>query len=114
MICGTGMLGIIACAMAKVSGASKVIALDTNMQRLKTAYDFGADEDLFINMGQNDVQKLYVDKYQQSLSVDVLIDFSGSPDAMENCIDTLAIGSIAVLIGATFPQRKIQIDAEKW
>lgn len=113
MICGTGMLGIIACAMAKTKGAASVIAIDTNDERLKMAFEFGADENLTIQYGQNDIQQLYLEKNGKSIAVDTLIDLSGSPDAMENCIDTLSIGGTAVFIGATFPQRKIQIDAEK-
>ena len=113
MICGTGMLGIIACAMAKSKGAASVIAIDTNEERLKIAFEFGADENLAINMGQNNLQQLYFEKTGNNLLIDTLIDLSGSPDAMENGIDTLGIGGTAVFIGATFPQRKIQIDAEK-
>jgi putative phosphonate catabolism associated alcohol dehydrogenase len=113
MICGTGMLGIIACAMAKTKGASSVIAVDTNEERLKIAFEFGADENLAIKLGQNNLQQLYFEKKGTNISIDTLIDLSGSPDAMENCIDTLGIGGTAVFIGATFPQRKIQIDAEK-
>jgi putative phosphonate catabolism associated alcohol dehydrogenase len=113
MICGTGMLGIIACAMAKSKGARSVIAIDTNEERLKIAFEFGADENLAIKIGQNNLQQLYLEKTSNNLLIDTLIDLSGSPDAMENCIDTLEIGGNAVFIGATFPQRKIQIDAEK-
>jgi len=113
MICGTGMLGIIACAMARSKGALSVLAVDTNEERLSIAFEFGADENLAINAGQNDLQQLYFEKTGKTILIDTLIDLSGSPDAMENCIDTLGIGGTAVFIGATFPQRKIQIDAEK-
>jgi putative phosphonate catabolism associated alcohol dehydrogenase len=113
MICGTGMLGIIACAMAKSNGASFILAVDTNEERLNIAFEFGADENIAINFGQNNLQELYKEKTGKTIDVDILIDFSGSPDAMENSIETLGIGGTAVFIGATFPQRKIQLDAEQ-
>lgn len=43
LISGAGMLGIVACAMAKTAGARHVIAVDTNAARLQTARQFGAD-----------------------------------------------------------------------
>ncbi len=113
LICGTGMLGIIACAMAKSKGASTVIAVDTNEERLNISLEFGADENLLIKSGQNNILECYFEKNGRNILIDSLIDLSGSPDAMENCIDTLEIGGTVVFIGATFPQRKIQIDAEK-
>jgi len=113
MILGTGMLGIIGSAMAKTNGASAVIAVDTNPERLKIAYQFGADQHLAIQQGSNDLNQLYQQQYGADPAIDVMIDFSGSPDAMENGMDSLSIGGTAVLIGATFPQRKIMVDAEK-
>lgn len=113
LICGTGMLGIIACAMAKTKGAAEIYAMDTNPERLEVAKEFGASETCLIESGQKNLQKLFTEKTGKQITIDVLIDFSGSPDAMENIMDLLGIGGTAVWIGSTFPQRKTQIDAEK-
>ena len=42
MISGSGMLGVVACAMCSVQGANKIVALDSNPDRLETAKLFGA------------------------------------------------------------------------
>ena len=112
LICGTGMLGIIACAMARSNGASKVFATDTNAERLVISKEFGVDEILETNSG-NSLKDLFLEKSDGLKSIHTLIDFSGSPDAMEEAFGLLGIGGTAVFIGATFPQRKIQIDAEQ-
>jgi len=113
LICGTGMLGIIACAMSNTKGAANVYAIDTNAERLEIAKEFGATDTCLIEPKQNDLQTLFTEKIGKQISIDVLIDLTGSPDSMENSIDVLGIGGTAVWIGATFPQRKVQIDAEK-
>ena len=113
LICGTGMLGIIACAMAKSKNAAIIYAIDTNNERLTIAKDFGAEKCLQIEPGQNDIAKKFEENLNEKPEVHFIMDFSGSPDAMENCFDLLAIGGSAILIGATFPQRKVQLDAEK-
>jgi putative phosphonate catabolism associated alcohol dehydrogenase len=113
LICGTGMLGIIACAMAKSKNATIIYAIDTNNERLTIAKEFGAVKCLQIDPGQNDIAKKFEENLNEKPEVHFVMDFSGSPDAMENCFDLLAIGGAAILIGATFPQRKVQLDAEK-
>jgi alcohol dehydrogenase len=42
-----------------------------------------------------------------------MIDFSGSPQAMEQTLDALHIGGTAVWIGATYPQPAVPVNAEK-
>ena len=43
----------------------------------------------------------------------ILIECSGSPEAMEATLDLLQTGGRAVWIGATHPDRKVQLTAEK-
>ena len=112
LICGTGMLGMIACAMAKSNAAAKVFAADTNAERLAISKEFGVDETLEMTT-EKSLKNLFAEKTNGFNSINTLIDFSGSPDAMEEAFELLGIGGTAVLIGATFPQRKIQIDAEQ-
>ena len=46
------------------------------------------------------------------LPIDIVFDMSGSADAMENGLSVLAVGGVAVWVGAVFSSRKLQIDAE--
>lgn len=112
LISGTGMLGIIACAMAKAKGAAKVIALDINPQRLELARQFGADYTLVIPGEPQHLGAVAAEQLGQ-LPIHTMIDFSGAPDAIENGLELLAIAGTAIWIGSTYPQRNVQINAEK-
>jgi len=46
VVYGAGMLGIIACAMAKTMGAAEVISVDENKERLEISKNFGATKSL--------------------------------------------------------------------
>lgn len=111
LVSGTGMLGIIACAMAKTAGAKKLIAVDADQERAIRALSFGADmamgADLKPIKGQHD------DEHALSAKVDIVLEFSGMPDAMVSTLELLDVGGTAVWIGATFPQASIPINAEK-
>ena len=96
---GTGMLGIIACAMVSKMGANKVIAVDESAERLEMAKQFGATE---ICLPSDALQH----------KVDIVLEFSGANEAMQNSIRMLKIGGVTIWIGAVFPQSDIPINAE--
>ncbi|WP_104382879.1 zinc-binding dehydrogenase [Sphingobacterium sp. HMA12] len=105
-IAGIGLLGLVSIAMCKESGANNIIASDINSDRLAMAKSFGATHT--VHLGELKDSTLL-----QDIAVDRFIDMSGSPDAMETGIETLALHGHAVLVGAVFNQRKTGIDAEK-
>lgn len=112
VIAGTGMLGIIACAMCRCAGAAQIIAMDVNDDRLTSARRFGAD--FAVNprsAGPAAGERLTA--LIPGEPVSVALDFSGDPEMMEGLISLLGIGGTAVFIGATFPQRALQINAEQ-
>jgi len=43
----------------------------------------------------------------------VALDYSGVPETMESLIDVLGTGGTAVFVGATYPQRALNISAEQ-
>lgn len=101
-IWGAGMLGVIACAMCKESGAAEVIAIDINKERLVVAGQFGATQTVTASEWQN-----------RESEIDIAIDYSGNIHSMKATIESLAIGGIAVWVGGVCPQEKIGIDSEK-
>lgn len=104
-IIGAGMLGTIACAMSSIYGAGSIIAFDIEKERLKNAERFGAD---------HSVNLLEAHEYYEFLpKTDIILEFSGHPGSIEKSMDLLAIGGVAVWVGATFPQRDLKINAEK-
>lgn len=102
LITGTGLLGMVCAAMCKDAGAKFIHVADINAQRLEQATGFGA----------NETHLLADSAVKLPGGIDIAFDMSGSADAMENSLDTLATGGIAVWIGAVFNTRKVQIDAE--
>ena len=112
LVSGTGMLGIIACAMAKKNLASIVIASDADISRAMLAKSFGADLAILSETSTIMKQSL-IDRHPGSpVKIDVVLEFSGVPQAMENTLKLLDTGGIAVWIGATYPQRELYLNAE--
>jgi threonine dehydrogenase-like Zn-dependent dehydrogenase len=112
LVTGAGMLGIIACAMAKAGGAAKVIAVDIDDDRLAATRAFGADATVRIQPAGPSIKQA-LEQTMGKVSIDVALDYSGVPETMEASLEVLGIGGTAVWVGATFPQRPLQISAEK-
>jgi putative phosphonate catabolism associated alcohol dehydrogenase len=112
LVSGTGMLGTIACAMAAYANAKKVIALDSNINRANQALSFGASVAIEANNDHLDIQKKINDALNNDTTVDVVLEFSGLPNAMLSTLNLLGIGGTAVWVGATFPQETVPVNAE--
>ena len=108
LISGVGMLGLSACAMAREEGAYQVIASDLKERKLQHALLFGADQYFFANVSTADLKKDVAGED----GVDVVIETSGAPTAIEKCLNSLGIGGTIVLVGSVFPQRNISLNAE--
>ncbi|NRB47443.1 MAG: zinc-binding dehydrogenase [Saprospiraceae bacterium] len=110
LISGAGMLGVVACAMCKASGAGRVVALDPNEERLQQAKSFGADITIAVQEGW---EQDLADQLGESQTVHLVLEFSGVGLAMESTLKVLAIGGTAVWVGATHPHSQVHIDAEQ-
>jgi putative phosphonate catabolism associated alcohol dehydrogenase len=109
MIFGAGMLGITCAAMCRDGNAAWVGIADYAEQRLEKAVAFGADH--VVNLNVDRIVDTVRDRFGSS-GVDVVIDMSGAPDAMEAGMEILGIGGVSVWVGAVFKTRKVQIDPE--
>lgn len=97
LITGAGMLGVTAAAMADAAGAW-VAVCDPDPDRRDLARSFGAD---MVSADASDVPP-----------VDVALEMSGNPLAVEACIGSLDVGGRAVLVGSMATGRTIWIDPE--
>ena len=109
LVNGAGMLGFIACAMAHSMHAESVIAADTNSDRLKKSMMFGASGVFKVPENTAITRESYLVVHG---SVDVVLDFSGIPSSIEAVMSLLDIGGTIVLVGSTFPQEDIRVNAE--
>ncbi len=111
LVQGAGMLGLTAAAMAGIGGRREVIVSDTLAERLRRAGRFGATRTALVD-DDGTALRTAVAQATSRRGVDVAIDVSGAPAAMEAGIDLLRIGGRCVWVGAVFPVRPLAVSAE--
>lgn len=94
-VIGTGPIGLIAVAVARLSGASVVVAADKLTHRLERATKLGATATV------NVVRESVVDAVMDLTTVGahVVIDAAGTADSINNAIACLRPGGRMVLVG---------------
>lgn len=109
LINGCGPIGLMAVAVARALGASRVIAADLNPVRLATAETMGADRAL--KADETDVAAAVRDMTGGE-GADVGIEFSGSEAGFATVFDSLCKGGDFRLVGA--PPKAIPVDFTWW
>jgi alcohol dehydrogenase len=107
LVMGTGVLGLIACALLRERGAFRVIACDLSPERRTVALSFGATD----TCSPKELPK-FVAQVTHGNGVDIGLDLSGSHKAVKQMIDLLAIGGVGVLVGSVFPSPTISLTPE--
>jgi threonine 3-dehydrogenase len=96
LVTGCGPVGLMTIAVAKAIGARAVYATDISPYRLDLARKVGAD--LACNPKTDDVPSLIRDATRGD-GVDVLLEMSGAPSAIQQGFDLLKYGGKAALLG---------------
>jgi threonine 3-dehydrogenase len=104
-IVGCGPIGLMAVNIAKAVGASKIIALEVNEYRRNLAKELGAD--VIINPLEEDVISRVLEE-TDGLGVDVVGEFSGNKQAIEQAFKYVKLGGKMSMLG--IPSRNIEID----
>lgn len=99
MVQGTGPVGLSACAFAKLSGASLVVATGAPATRLRAARSMGADEVLSVDETTPEQREEVLRSLTHSRGVDVVIEACGQPGAIPEGIRYLRDGGRYVLVG---------------
>jgi len=96
LITGAGPIGCMAVAIARKSGARKVVITDVNPMRLALATRMGATRAV-------DVSKEDLTTVQQELGMkegfDIGLEMSGNPRALQSMIDNMSHGGRIALLG---------------
>lgn len=96
LVTGCGPVGVMTIAVAKAAGARSVFATDIYPYRLELAQRMGAD--VVINARTEDVVgRVY--ELTEGEGVDVLLEMSGAPSAIEQGFTLLRPGGEAALLG---------------
>ncbi|RFM30604.1 alcohol dehydrogenase [Deminuibacter soli] len=112
LITGMGHLGITCAAMCRQAGANWIAAADISEKRLEEAITFGTDAIFDLTNG-DETALHYLRTQLPDGGVDIVFDMSGSASAMQTGLQALAVGGIAVWIGAVFPSAGLTVDPEQ-
>jgi threonine 3-dehydrogenase len=107
LVTGCGPVGVMAIAAAKALGARSVYATDVSDYRLSMAWTMGAD--LTINPLKQDVFSTVMDATEGE-GVDVLLEMSGAPSAIDEGFRALKAGGEAALLGLTSADLSFNLD----
>jgi 2-desacetyl-2-hydroxyethyl bacteriochlorophyllide A dehydrogenase len=117
LVVGQGVVGLLITMLLKRAGARPIIAVDLHERRRDAATRVGADEALA--PGDSLVQQVL--ELSGGRGVDVAIEASGSPAALQSCVDTAAFGGTVVVaswygtrevtlaLGGAFHRRRLRL-----
>lgn len=97
-VVGAGPVGLAAIMTAGTQGASRIIAVDGNTFRLKTALQFGATDTININE-VDDVAAALRELSDDGLGVHVAIEAVGVPSTFRTCVDAIRPGGRVANVG---------------
>ncbi|MDP9080723.1 MAG: zinc-binding dehydrogenase [Bacteroidota bacterium] len=106
LVFGAGLLGLSCVAMCKEAGAKWIGLVDNDESRLQWGNKFGSTGDYISPSADNAADLPWPE-------VDIVFDMTGHPAAMKTGIDSLALGGCAIWIGAVFPAKPVEVDAQK-
>jgi L-iditol 2-dehydrogenase len=97
-VIGQGGIGISFTMIANMQGAAKVIAVDINQSRLDISRSLGAT--YTINNAESNLSQMLLDVNEGKFS-DIVVEATGRPDGLNNCISIVKKGGIVICFGLT-------------
>jgi alcohol dehydrogenase len=107
-LCGAGMLGLTACAMARCRGAASVTCVDPSEPRRALAERFGATQ----VVRPAEFAALAPRSFGE-VGLDVVLELSGQPSAFEAAWPLVRTGGTLVLVGSVFPSAPVSLALEQ-
>lgn len=104
-VVGCGPIGLMAVAVAKAVGASKVIAVEVNEYRIELAKKMGAD--VVVNPVKENVIERVLEE-TSGCGVDVVAEMSGNPTAIQQALKYIKLGGRMSLLG--IPSKNVELD----
>lgn len=107
LIVGTGTIGLLAIACAKMQNPNKIFVSDLSEYRLEIAKQMGAD--VLINPERDNLQEIIMANTNNK-GVEVVIEAVGISATVKQGIDALAFGGTAVWIGISAKEIKLEMQ----
>ena len=108
IVVGAGMIGTFIIKLLKISGASKIIAIDLNISRLVQATRAGADY-VFLSSEPDLDEKITA--LTNNRGADISFEAVGRSESVNIAIDTIRKGGKTILVGNVSP--KVDIPLQK-
>ena len=103
-----GAIGLCATGAAKLSGATTIIAVDSNPVRLQMSKEMGATD--IINFKEkNPLEE--IPKLTHGRKVDVAVEALGTQPTFENCLRSIKAGGCVSSLGVYSVDLKLPLDA---
>jgi D-arabinose 1-dehydrogenase-like Zn-dependent alcohol dehydrogenase len=99
LIQGAGPLGLLATAVARVTGARRVITIGAPDARLAIASEFGADETISVERTSAEARCDHVRSLTGGRGADIVMEFTGNPAAFNEGLDMIRRGGRYVVVG---------------
>lgn len=109
-IIGAGTIGLLMIQLAKLQGASKVIAIDTSEEKIELAKIVGADHT--INPNTENCSEKILDFTKTG--ADVSIECAGNKNAVETAVSVLGKGGTLLIFGLADPSAKAELLLQKF
>lgn len=109
LVLGAGILGVTACAMARVAGATVVLACDPDPRSRQRALMFGATATC--SADPSEVQAC-VAAATNGRGVDVALELAGAASSVQLGLEVVRIGGTLVLAGTVAPTPAVSLDPE--
>lgn len=106
-VLGCGPIGLFSIAIAKASGASRVVASDVNDYRISLARKMGADEVFKPAEGTGEETAAWLSQ-SGGYGVDIVLEMSGAPAAIDGAFKGVRRGGFVNLFG--IPSKPVLID----
>ncbi|NGY64029.1 S-(hydroxymethyl)mycothiol dehydrogenase [Lentzea sp. NEAU-D13] len=106
-VIGCGGVGDGAIAGARLAGAAKIIAVDTDPQKLEWAKGFGATHT--INVRDVDDVVTEIQRLTDSFGADVVIDAVGRPETWKQAFYARDLAGTVVLVGVPTPDMQLDM-----
>ena len=112
VVWGAGPVGLLCCAVARAFGASKVVSVDINEERLAFAQKYAATHAFRAGReSAQDAAKRLVEECGLGVGADVAIDATGAEPCIQTAIHALRVGGTYVQAGMGKPEINWPIGA---
>ena len=113
LVQGSGPVGLMACALSRLSGAQRVIVVGAPDLRLRLAEELGADDIISIEDTSAEERQKAVSELTGSRGADITIEATGNPDAIPEGMRLTRDAGTYVVVGQYTDAGPVEINPHR-